>query len=108
MEEVAAVFKTLSEKPFDSKRSMLDVTTVMVTSEFGRTMKQIYTDFDNCGTDHNPLPNTILVRDKGIKGGMAVGYSEVDEVGVKLSGAHKLTRLIWQDLKPMNKSIITR
>jgi len=68
--KIATLFKNLKETPFDSKRSLFDVTTVMVASEFGRTMRQGNKAVDNTGTDHNVLSNSILIGGKGIRGGM--------------------------------------
>ena len=36
---IATLFKGLNDTPFDAKRSLFDVTTVMVASELGRTMR---------------------------------------------------------------------
>jgi hypothetical protein len=87
------IFNYLKTTQFDDSRSLLDVTTVMITSEFSRTMRQFNVDIDNTGTDHNPLNNTVLLAGKGIKTGMVVGSSdlnEIDEAGefANVSGAH--------------------
>ena len=37
--KIAALLQGLVDTPFDAKRSMFDVTTVMIASEFGRTMR---------------------------------------------------------------------
>lgn len=42
--QIGAVFEFLKNTPFDGARSLLDVTTVVVTSEFGRTMRQTYVE----------------------------------------------------------------
>ncbi len=89
MGEVATVFKSLKDTAYDEKRSMLDVTTVLVTTEFARTMRQNGTEFDDCGTDHNPLTNTVLIGGKGIKGGMVVGSSDYESTKAEISAAHK-------------------
>jgi len=86
--EVATIFKTLKDTPYDAKRSMLDMTTVLVTTEFGRTMRG-GGNFDESGTDHNSLVNTVLVGGKGIKGGQVIGSSDYQSSNAKLSGAHK-------------------
>ncbi len=86
---IAEIFKALNETQFDSKRSMLDVTTVMVTSEFGRTMRQPGSAIDNTGTDHNQFCNSIMLGGKGIKGGLVVGASDFETLNAPISGAHK-------------------
>ena len=87
-EQLAAVFATLSSEKFDETRSMLDVTTVVVGSEFTRTMKQKGAKVDATGTDHNPLTNSVLLGGKGIKGGLVLGASDFSTPGETLSGAH--------------------
>ena len=82
------VMKFLKETPFDANRSYFDVTTVSMTSEFGRTMRQKNRPLDDTGTDHNPMTNTLLIGGKGIKGNQIIGQSDWQSVGEKLSGAH--------------------
>ena len=66
--------------PFDAKRSMLDVTTVMVASEFGRTMRAPEMPIQATGTNHNQFANTILLGGKGIRTGLVIGATDlVDE-----------------------------
>lgn len=91
------VFKTMKETPFDAAAglSFLDVTTVVITSEFSRTMRQSGNNIDATGTDHNPLTNSLILAGKGIAGGQVIGASDqtaVDESTGQLlnvSGAHK-------------------
>lgn len=90
--EIGAALKLLRETPFDDKRSMFDMTTVMIGSEFSRTMRQSSNDFETSGTDHNPLTNSILIGGKGFKGGMVVGASDfatADEYKNAISAAHR-------------------
>lgn len=87
--KVTTVLKAMRETPFDSSRSILDVTTVVVASEFGRTLKQPGKGVDETGTDHNALNNSILVGGKGIKGGLVIGSSDIQVSSEELSGAHK-------------------
>jgi hypothetical protein len=91
VDRIDECLKALSETPYDDSRSMLDMTTVMITSEFGRTMRQ-YGEVKESGTDHNPLTNSVLMIGKGIKGGQVIGQSDirtVDEFKEKqVSGAH--------------------
>ncbi|MGE0171883.1 MAG: DUF1501 domain-containing protein [Oligoflexales bacterium] len=88
MTELAAIFNVLETTAYDNQRSYFDVTTVIVSTEFGRTMRQGY--FDESGTDHNPYTNTFLLGGKGIKGGLVLGESDFASVEEKskLSGAH--------------------
>lgn len=90
MTQLAGVFDTLKATPYDDKRSVFDVTTVLVGSEFARTMRQTYQPIEESGTDHNPMTNTILVAGKGIKGGQVIGQSDFQSAAEqdKLSGAH--------------------
>ncbi len=85
---LAKVFELLASTPFDSKRSMFDVTTVMVTSEFGRTMRIEGNAIGETGTNHNPFSNTVLLAGKGIRGGQVIGASDFASAGETLSGAH--------------------
>jgi hypothetical protein len=108
--ELELIFKKLTEVPFDeeSGQSFLDVTTVMISSEFSRTMRQVGMSIDATGTDHNPLTNTVLLAGKGIRGGLIIGGSDlelIDEQGQYsyLSAAHQ--RLDPYLLSPMGKPI---
>ncbi len=70
-------------------RSLLDLTTVVATSEFSRTMRQVGVPIDNTGTDHNPLNNTVLLAGKMIKGGQIFSSSDQETLDAPLSGAHR-------------------
>ncbi|MBX3158350.1 MAG: DUF1501 domain-containing protein [Deltaproteobacteria bacterium] len=87
-DRIARVFRYLAATPFDDTRSLLDVTTVVVGSEFGRTMRQAGLPIGNTGTDHNPLSNTILVGGSGVRTGLVLGASDFLAAGETLSGAH--------------------
>jgi hypothetical protein len=87
-ELLAQVYKALAGAQFDGSRSFLDVTTVMASSEFGRTLRQKDKAMDETGTDHNPLSNTILVGGKGIRGGQVIGESDTRAAGEAVSKAH--------------------
>lgn len=97
VEEIVALIKFLKATPFDEAtgQSMLDVTTVMVGSEFTRTMRQLFvSSIEETGTDHNPLSNSFLLLGKGIKGGQVVGEGDMRAVDAEgnltdVSGAHK-------------------
>ena len=86
---IARVFAFLAATPFDDTQSLADVTTVVVGSEFGRTMRQIGNPITATGTDHNPLSNTVLVGGAGIKGGQVLGASDFQTATETLSGAHQ-------------------
>jgi hypothetical protein len=85
---IHTILDYLRETPFDNKRSMLDVTTFIVTSEFARTMRQSKVPFEDTGTDHNPLTNTVLLGGKGIKTGYVLGESDLQTPDEQLSSAH--------------------
>ena len=72
----------------NSGKSFLDYTTFMITSEFGRTLKQWEADPNNSGTDHNTLSNSIILGGKKIKGGMVVGSSDFRSSNEELSNTH--------------------
>lgn len=75
---IADVFKTLKSTEFSPGKSFLDVTTVVVSSEFTRTMRQSEKPIDNTGTDHNPLGNSVLVGGRGVKKGCVFGATDLD------------------------------
>ncbi|MBX3159226.1 MAG: DUF1501 domain-containing protein [Deltaproteobacteria bacterium] len=87
-ERLARVFRFLAATPYDDTRSLLDVVTVMVSSEFGRTMRQAGAPIDGTGTDHNPLANSVLLGGAGIRSGLVVGATDFQTAGEELSGAH--------------------
>lgn len=86
--KLTTVFKFLANTPYDSTRSMLDVTTVMITSEFSRTMRKLDEPIDDTGTNHNSLNNTVLIGGKGICGGLVIGASDFQSADEKISPAH--------------------
>lgn len=93
---IDTVMTTLRNTPYDAAQglSMLDVTTLLVTTEFSRTMTQFGGNVDATGTDHNPLNNSVLIAGKGIKGGLVIGQSDMQSVNesgdlLEVSGAHK-------------------
>jgi hypothetical protein len=85
--DLAAVFTHLKSTPYDATRSLFEVTTVMVASEFGRTMRQ-NSDVTRTGTDHNALSNSILLAGKGIRGGTVIGASDFVTPNETLSAYH--------------------
>lgn len=96
-ERLAMLLKFMQDTPFDEAagKSLLDVTTFVVGSEFSRTMRQLSAPtIEQTGTDHNPLTNSFLIGGKGIKGGLVIGASDLTEVDAEghllgVSGAHK-------------------
>lgn len=88
IDKVAALLQGLVETPYDAARSMFDVTTVMIASEFGRTMRAPDMPIDATGTNHNQYSNSILLGGKGIKGGLVIGASDLADVSEAASKAH--------------------
>lgn len=94
---IVKLIRFLKNTPYDESKgqSLLDVTTVMIGSEFMRTMRQLSaTSIDKTGTDHNPLTNSFILFGKGIKGGQVIGASDLVAVDqaqnlTGVSGAHK-------------------
>lgn len=86
---IARVFEFLKNEPFDATRKMADVTTVVVTTEFARTMRQPGTPITATGTDHNPLNNFALLFGKGVRGGQVVGATDREDETAKISSAHR-------------------
>ncbi|MGE0174719.1 MAG: DUF1501 domain-containing protein [Oligoflexales bacterium] len=87
--QVAQIFQFLKDTPFDNTRSLWDVTTVMLTSEFSRTMRQQDVSIDQSGTDHNSLNNTVILAGRGIRPGLVIGQTDFQTSDENLSGAHK-------------------
>lgn len=85
---LSTIFAALKSTPYDSSRSLMDVTTVLFSAEFGRTLKQKIHPVENTGTDHNPLANFVLLAGKGIKGGQVIGSTDFITADETLSGAH--------------------
>ena len=99
--KIVGLMQTMKNTPFDEKRSFMDVTTFMVASEFGRTMKQMNLDVDATGTNHNPLSNSMLIGGKGVRGGLVIGSSDRASAAEKISKAHQL-------MDPQNLKIMGR
>ncbi|MCC6138177.1 MAG: DUF1501 domain-containing protein [Bdellovibrionaceae bacterium] len=87
-ERIARILTYMKSTEFSSTESLLDVTTVIVTTEFGRTMRQNFVAIDATGTDHNALCTSVLIAGKGILGGKIVGESDFRSSRDILSGAH--------------------
>jgi uncharacterized protein (DUF1501 family) len=86
-EKIANILAFFKNTAFDHQRSLMDVTTLVVATEFGRTMRQQF-DFATSGTDHNPFCNSYLLAGKGIRTGMVVGASDFQHSQEPLSPAH--------------------
>lgn len=104
VEDIASVFDFLKKTAYDETRSLFDVTTVLVTTEFSRSMRG-FGEFETAGNDHNPLTNSLLIAGKGIKGGQVIGqanFRTVEEVQAGPKGAH--LKLDPNGVKPMGKA----
>ncbi|MGE3975233.1 MAG: DUF1501 domain-containing protein [Bdellovibrionales bacterium] len=86
--QIISMIQYLKSTPYDATRSLYDVTTFMVTSEFARTLRQPNTAIDNTGTDHNNLTNTVLMGGKGIRTGQVIGASDFQTKDWEISKAH--------------------
>lgn len=104
---IAEVFRALKTTEYSAGKSFLDVTTVVVSSEFSRTMRQFGKPIDNTGTDHNPLGNSVLVGGKGIRKGAVFGATDLDVLAGKEFGEVSLChkQLDGDLLKAMGKPI---
>lgn len=83
--EIAETFSFLKSTVFDEAKglSLLDVTTVVIASEFNRTNYQVGMSMDKTGTDHNSLSNMMLIGGKGIRGGQVIGATDLDVLNDK-------------------------
>ena len=93
---VVAIIKYLSETNLTgSDKKLLDVTTLMISSEFSRTYYDISykPEVWDQGTGHNPFTNSFVFLGKGIKGGRIIGSSDLDTIENckpdKISKAHQ-------------------
>lgn len=88
VERIATLFDGLIETPYDDKRALIDVTTVMVASEFSRTLRSQDAPISYTGTHHNQFANTILLGGKGIRANMIVGATDLADENSQPSPAH--------------------
>jgi hypothetical protein len=86
--KITTLLDGLRETPFDSKRSMFDVTTFMLASEMGRTFRAPGMPVNFTGTNHNQFSNSMLLGGKGIRGGLVVGASDLPDERAAVSKAH--------------------
>jgi hypothetical protein len=92
-----ALRSTMYLAPNGDRIPFLDLTTYVITSEFGRTNRSVSEPrqpVGATGADHNPLANSVLVGGRGIVGGLVVGESDLvacDDRGTyqDVSGAHR-------------------
>ena len=85
---IADLLKGLSEIPYGRTRSIFDVTTVMIASEFGRTFRTEGQPIDRTGTNHDQFSNSILLGGKGIRPGLVIGASDLADEKAVASKAH--------------------
>ncbi len=86
--QIAEIFKGLNDTPFNATKSMLDVTTVMVATEMGRSLRVNGLPIDETGTNHNQYCNSFLLGGKGIRGGLVVGASDMADEKAVVSKVH--------------------
>lgn len=89
-ERIAEVFTYLRDTKLigGEDESLLSQTTVVVTSEFSRTMRQNGVPITATGTDHNPLNNSVILGGRGVQGGQIIGESDFQHETEILSNAH--------------------
>ena len=104
MDKLLELLSELQNSPFDENHSLLDVTTVVVGSEFSRTMRNLGAPdvpMELQGTDHNALSNSLLFFGKGIKGGQVIGATDLDKLGSGNEFSH-----VTQIHKDMDRELI--
>ena len=76
---ISAILDFLESTPTNAEgtESLLNSTTILISSEFGRTMRQLDAPIDNTGTDHNALTSLCLVGGKGITSGLILGATDM-------------------------------
>ena len=91
--DLVALIDYLKNNEYKAGKSLFDVTTLMIGSEFGRPYRQLSLPIWNTGTDHNQLINSMIIMGKGIKPGQVIGASDLETVDAakdeNISGAHK-------------------
>lgn len=88
IDRIVKLFRHLKNTPYDSNRSLFDMTTILVSSEFTRTMRQEAQSIEETGTDHNSHANSVWLFGRGIKPGLILGSSDFQVSSETLSGAH--------------------
>lgn len=104
-EQLVSIISKLKSTPaiLGGTGSLLDQTTVVITSEFGRTMRQVSTEITATGTDHNPLANSVILAGKGIRTGRIFGGSDYRSSNETLAKAH--LQLDGQKIKIMGRPV---
>lgn len=84
----------------NTQRSLFDVSTILISGDFSRTMRQIDRAIDDTGTDHNTLSNFALLAGKGIRGGKVIGKSDLDQLNAngEFSDVNPLHRTLDPEL----------
>ncbi len=90
-DELAELLTFLANTPLSATdpTPLLECTTLLITSEFGRTLRQAGQAIDDTGTDHNPLANTVLLAGRGIQGGLIIGAGDQEAAFAPVAAAHK-------------------
>ena len=88
--EIASIFDFLASNPVSDADSMplINCTTVIVTSEFGRSLRQAGANIDQTGTDHNQFANAVLIGGRGVRGGLIIGAGDQESLTSQVSPAH--------------------
>lgn len=81
---IAWMKKTPYKNDPSIKKSVFDVTTILITSEFSRTAWPEGGD----GTSHNQFNNSCLLLGKNVNGGKVIGKSEVYKASEITSGGY--------------------
>lgn len=71
LQDIATLCDTLKALPFDAQRSVMDLTTVVLTAEFSRTARLNSMQ----GKDHNTHSNSVALIGKGVRAG-TFGHSD--------------------------------
>ncbi len=88
VDKILTLLDGLCETPFDAKKSMFEVTTVMIATEMGRTFRASGLPVHFTGTNHNQFSNSFLLGGKGIRGGLVIGASDSADERELVSKAH--------------------
>jgi hypothetical protein len=91
LNELFKLFKSVEYKP---GKSLFEMTTFLVTSEFTRTPALNTAK----GKDHNPWTNSALLAGRGIKGGVVEGASHLVEKADSSQGISYMTGLSYDYL----------
>ena len=72
----------LSERMLPNGQSILDASTVVITSEFSRTLRQIDSPIDRSGTDHNLYNNSWIFLGRGVPKDKIIGGSDLHDIDI--------------------------